>query len=151
MTYGHLILIVIGLVALIALWRIVDPASEFSREYKRPSGGESLDVLDQREGNAQPQVRLEEYPMPVMTNPTSMTSPADFAQEGARDVFERECRLADRTRARAEKLTDNPNAGVYLAALREEYKQHPWHSDRAHAIRTAIVELSTAIEKRRQI
>jgi hypothetical protein len=141
MTYGHLVLILIGLVALIALWRIVDPPSDFRREYPRPGldTGQSAPLLDHRRDYSAIKADVDEQVGGLVT--------------GADATFERECRLADKSRAVAEQaVRDNPEkAQAYLDALRVEYKNHAWHSDQAHALRAVIVELSAAIEKRRQI
>jgi hypothetical protein len=152
MTYGHLILIVIGLVALIALWRIVDPPSEFRREFPRPG---SRYAAGER---GYPSTGSGDRSTTDATNEGLDTTGLDTPQSARlldhqASVFARECRLADESRVVAERAVgDDPKkAQAYLEALREEYKNHAWHSDQAHALRAVIVELSAAIEKRRQI
>ncbi len=139
MTYGHLFLIVIGLVFFAIFLRLVNPPSEFRREYHRPRGTQTHDEMPKlSQANSQAQM-VDNHP------------PADFRLVnglGSKEL--QEDRLAQVSQKIAAQIAASDHAQAYLQQLRDEYKKYEWHSERGHALRTLIVETSAAIDARRR-
>ncbi len=140
MTYGHLFLIVIGLVFFAIFLRLVNPPSEFRREYHRPRGTQTHDEMPKlSQANSQAQM-VDKQPTTVDLRIVNSL--------GAKEL--QEDRLAQVSQKIAAQIAASDHAQAYLQQLRDEYKKYEWHSERGHALRTLIVETSAAIDARRR-
>lgn len=163
MTYGQLLVLLLGVVLFAMFWRLIFPPSAFRQEYQAP---QRLPEKRREPEHQEPDIAIE-YQNPAPATQQSarplidqMAARSLVAQPNSlvampgeqQDAYQRECSLADECVRMAKNAVskDPAQAQSYLAALRAERAKYSWHSDEAHMIGTLIYHLDAELSERRR-